>query len=63
AGMAGTAGWGDSDVEEAVAALETLWRDPDGAAQLGLAAARDLAALSWPAQVGRFRQAIEPVLT
>ncbi|GAB4191895.1 MAG: glycosyltransferase family 4 protein [Thalassobaculales bacterium] len=49
----GTQGWGESDIEEIVAALEQVWRDREGARRRALAAAQAMLALSWDSQVSR----------
>ncbi|WP_448207723.1 glycosyltransferase family 4 protein [Azospirillum sp. sgz302134] len=43
----GTEGWGESDVEEMVAALERLWADRAEAARIGRQGAAFLAELTW----------------
>ena len=43
----GTDGWGESDVEEIVAALERAWSDRDAAARIGRAGAAFLSGLTW----------------
>lgn len=43
----GTDGWGESDVEEIVAALERLWSDRSGAAAIGRTGADFMAELTW----------------
>lgn len=54
----GTDGWGESDVEEAVEALEAVWRDRGEAAKRGTRGAATMAELSWPAQARRLKEAI-----
>lgn len=55
-----TTDWGESDVEEAVEALETVWRDRAGAAALGARGARALAEMAWPAQLASLLRAVAP---
>lgn len=57
-----TADWGESDVEEAVEALEKVWRDRTEAAAMGARGARFMAGLCWRTQVDALLRAIEPVL-
>lgn len=42
-----TDGWGESDVEEILAALESAWADRARAAQIGAAGAQTMARLTW----------------
>ena len=56
----GTEGWGESDVEEAIEALESLWRDREGARILGQGGAALLARMSWHDQMQRLKQVILP---
>jgi glycosyltransferase involved in cell wall biosynthesis len=52
-------GWGESDPNELVEALEAIWRDPDAARARAAEAARRMAAWSWQAQVDELLKAIE----
>lgn len=54
----GRDGWGTSDVEEIVEALEAVWRDRDEAAARGARGAASMAALSWSAQARQLQQTI-----
>ena len=54
----GTDGWGESDVEEIVAALERLWSDRDGAGRIGRAGADSMAGLTWE----RYAEGVAAVL-
>ena len=47
-----TDGWGESDVEEMVEALESVWRDRTAARALGLRGSAAMHRLSWDSQVG-----------
>jgi glycosyltransferase involved in cell wall biosynthesis len=55
-------GWHDSDVEEAVEALETVWRKRAAAARMGRRAAVAMQDLTWRNQIRLLVRAIEPVL-
>ena len=57
-----TTDWGESDVEEAVEALETVWRDREAARAMGERAARFMAGMDWKRQMGLLLRAIEPLL-
>lgn len=57
-----TTDWGESDVEEIVENLESVWRDRDAAAATGASAARFMAKMTWKAQIDLLIRAIEPVL-
>lgn len=59
AGM-GTEGWGESDVDEIVAALETIYADRRAAATRGLAGAAVLTGWSWENQIARLHQTLAP---
>jgi glycosyltransferase involved in cell wall biosynthesis len=54
----GTEGWGESDVEEIVERLETVWRDREGARRKGLAGAEALAKLSWRNQIAALHEVL-----
>ncbi len=56
----GTDGWGESDVEEIVEALEVAWRERDAARLRGLKAAAKMANLSWGNQMRLLRETIKP---
>lgn len=58
----GTEGWGESDVEEMVEALEAAWRDRAEAAALGRRGAERLARVSWAAQIAALKQTILPYM-
>ena len=57
-----TTDWGESDVEEAVEALETVWRDREAARAMGEGAARFMAGMDWKRQMALLLRAIEPLL-
>ena len=55
-----TTEWGESDVDEIVEKLETVWRDRTAAAALGARAAHFMAGMDWPEQLRLFLRALEP---
>jgi glycosyltransferase involved in cell wall biosynthesis len=55
-------GWSDSDVEEIVEALETLYRDRSAAAAIGKRAADELAGLSWARQLDKLAEVVRPLI-
>jgi len=57
-----TTDWGESDVEEMVEKLETVWRDRDAAAAMGQRAAQLMTGMSWPKQLDLLLQAIQAYL-
>ncbi len=57
----GTDGWGESDVDEIVAALEHVYDCREDAACRALAGARAMADWNWRAQVGRLHQVLAPL--
>lgn len=57
-----TQDWGESDVEEMVEALETVWRDRGAAAVMAERAVQRMAAMTWQAQMQHLLDTIEPVL-
>jgi glycosyltransferase involved in cell wall biosynthesis len=57
-----TTDWGESDVEEAVEALETVWRDRQAARAMGERAARFMAGMDWRRQTALLLRAIDPLL-
>jgi len=57
----GTEGWGESDVEEIVEALEAVWADRERARLRGLAGAEALAKLSWRNQIGQLHDRLAPL--
>jgi glycosyltransferase involved in cell wall biosynthesis len=60
--VAGTEGWGESDVDEIVAALEALYADRARAAEVGRRGAALMAGWSWANQARLLKEAIRPVL-
>jgi len=57
-----TTDWGESDVEEAVEALESVYRDREAARAMGQRAAKFMAGMDWTRQTGLLMRAIEPLL-
>jgi glycosyltransferase involved in cell wall biosynthesis len=55
------AGWGESDVDEIVAALEAAYADRDDARRRGLAGAETLSRYSWAATARGMKDAILPL--
>jgi glycosyltransferase involved in cell wall biosynthesis len=55
AGWGDVAGWGESDVEEAVAALERAYQDRDAARAVGARGAATLARLTWAETARRMK--------
>lgn len=58
----GTDGWGESDVDEILEALESVWRDREESVRRGLLGAERMAKLSWSNQVGQLKQALLPYM-
>jgi glycosyltransferase involved in cell wall biosynthesis len=61
-GFRETAGWGESDVEEMVEALERVYQDRAAAQALAREGAERLAAHSWERQIERLLDALAPIL-
>jgi glycosyltransferase involved in cell wall biosynthesis len=61
AGVGDVAGWGESDVEEILAALEAAYADREDARARGLRGAETLARLSWAETARRLKAAILPL--
>ena len=59
----GTDDWGESDVEEIVEVLETVWRDRNTAAAVGAAGARFMSQLTWANQTRQLKETILPYLS
>jgi glycosyltransferase involved in cell wall biosynthesis len=57
----GTEGWGESDVDEIIAALEAAWDDREEANRIGQAGARAMSELSWRRQIGQLCGAMASV--
>ena len=57
-----TAGWGESDVEEMVEALESLWRDRAAARAIGEKGAAFMHALSWSNQMAKLKDVLRPFI-
>jgi glycosyltransferase involved in cell wall biosynthesis len=55
----GTEGWGESDIEEMVEALEMVWRDRSEANRRAAIAAAAMADWSWHHQIGKLHEALE----
>jgi glycosyltransferase involved in cell wall biosynthesis len=55
-------GWGESDIDEIVSALEWLYVDPAAARERGRLGAQWMAELSWPKQLDKLEQALHPYL-
>ena len=58
AGSARTEGWGESDVDEIVALLESAWTDSGEAARRGAAGARAMARWNWRDQIHRLHDVV-----
>jgi glycosyltransferase involved in cell wall biosynthesis len=58
AGVDGLAGWGESDVEEILAALEAAYADRTAARKRGLMGAKTLAKLPWSRTAAEMKAAI-----
>lgn len=57
----GTDGWGESDVEELVEAMEQAYQDRTSARNKGQAGAEFMRGLNWPDQIGKLLDAVEEV--
>lgn len=57
----GTDGWGESDIDEIVEALEHVWAHREEAKLRGKACAEAMAQWSWRNQIGRLHQAFAPL--
>ena len=57
---AGCDGWGESDVEEMVAALESAWADREQARRRGQRGAEFMSALTWQGQLGQLAEVLRP---
>jgi len=57
----GTEGWGESDVDEIVEALESVWQDRAKARAIGAAGAAHMAQLTWEVQLDKLMGLIEGV--
>lgn len=55
-------GWGESDVDEMVDALEAVYTDRARAAAIAARGADAMAAMAWPDQVARLLHALSPLL-
>jgi glycosyltransferase involved in cell wall biosynthesis len=55
-------GWAESDIEEILEYLETVWRDPDAAAALGARGAALMAPMTWQRHADALLEAIDPLL-
>jgi len=62
AAVGGSAGWGESDVEEILEQLESVYRDREEARRRGAQAAARLASLSWQRQIQALKSTILPYL-
>ena len=56
-----TIGWGESDVEEIVEALERAWSDREEAKRRGAAGAEAMAKLSWRRQIAGLHKVLAPL--
>lgn len=54
--------WGESDVEEIIEALETVWRDRQAATAIGRRGADFISSMTWQRQTDRLLGVIEPFL-
>ncbi len=59
----GHADWGESSVEEIVAALQRAYDDPDGMRAHGARAAAIMAELSWRTQMDQLAALLTPLQT
>jgi glycosyltransferase involved in cell wall biosynthesis len=57
-----TTDWGESDIEETVEALETVWQDRQAARAMGARAASAMAGMDWRRQTALLLRAIDPLL-
>jgi glycosyltransferase involved in cell wall biosynthesis len=57
----GTDGWGESDVDEIVEALEQVWANREEARRRGMAGAEAMAKLSWRNQIGKLHETLAPL--
>jgi glycosyltransferase involved in cell wall biosynthesis len=57
-----TEGWGESDVEEMVEALEMLWQDRNAATAMGAKGAAFMRELSWRHQMAKLKDVLRPYL-
>lgn len=57
-----TQDWGESDVEEMLEALETVWRDRAAAAALAERGAAHMAGMTWRTQIEELLRAVESVM-
>jgi hypothetical protein len=60
--FAGTEGWGESDVEEVLEAMEWAYANRADAAAVGSAGAQALAELTWERQIDRLLEAVGDLL-
>lgn len=58
----GIEGWGESDVDEIVDALETAWSDRETMKAIAARGAEAMARMTWQAQVAQLLSALEPLL-
>ena len=56
----GSEGWGSSDIDEAVEALDRLYLDAKAAEAMGALGAATLSRLTWPGQIDKLISAINP---
>jgi glycosyltransferase involved in cell wall biosynthesis len=56
----GSEGWGSSDIDEAVEALDRLYLDAKAAEEMGALGATTLSRLTWPGQIDKLISAINP---
>jgi glycosyltransferase involved in cell wall biosynthesis len=61
-GMGGTAGWGESDVEEMVENLEAIYTKRAEGKARAVAGAAAMKTLSWKNQIGKLYEALAPLL-
>jgi predicted O-linked N-acetylglucosamine transferase (SPINDLY family)/glycosyltransferase involved in cell wall biosynthesis/SAM-dependent methyltransferase len=59
----GTEGWGESDVEEIVEALETLWQDRQRAETIGGAGRSFIAERTWSSHAANLKRVLLPYLS
>ncbi len=57
-----TQDWGESDIEEMLEKLETVWRDRSASAAMAARGVARMAEMTWQRQIGYLVRALEPLL-